>query len=237
MTTGSSRTPRELQGVMSFPVSPGNLAAREIREMLGKDDPVILDVGANCGQATGELLDVMPQATIFAFEPDPRAIADFQVNIGSPRVQLFPCAVGATNGKVMFHQSSGAEWDPDYGDGSWDMSGSIRRPAKHLEVWPWVKFEKQIEVPIVTLDSWAEQHGVSHVDFIWADVQGAESDLIEGASRLLRSTRYLYTEYSNDEWFEGQASLATLAGMLPDFELLRRYRMDALFRNWRYQQS
>jgi hypothetical protein len=69
------------------------------------------------------------------------------------------------------------------------------------------------------------------VDFIWADVQGAESDLIEGASRLLASTRYFYTEYSNSEWYEGQVTLPGLVQMLPDFDLLRRYQMDVLFRN------
>jgi hypothetical protein len=69
------------------------------------------------------------------------------------------------------------------------------------------------------------------VDFIWADVQGAESDLIEGASGILASTRYFYTEYSNSEWYEGQITLPGLVQMLPDFELVRRYPMDVLFRS------
>jgi FkbM family methyltransferase len=221
------------QDVLSLPIHPAVLEAWEIRDLVGRDDPVILDIGANCGQTTGELLDVFPQATIFAFEPDPRAIADFRLNVCSPRVRLFECAVGATNGTVTFHQSSGADDDPDF-RGEWDLSGSIRRPHTHLEAWPWVKFERRIEVPIVTLDAWAGKHQVDHVDFIWADVQGAESDLVQGASRLLQSTRYLYTEYSNDEWFEGQVDLPTLAAMIPEFEVVRRYKWDVLFRNRRY---
>ncbi len=210
----------------------GYLEAWEIREMVGRDDPVILDVGANCGQTTGELLDVMPRAVIHAFEPEPRAIAEFRRNIAAPTVHLYECAVGAINGSVTFHQSTGGEQEyPEYGVAGWDQSGSIRRPYRHLEVWPWVRFEGKISVPIVTLDAWAEQHGVTRVDFIWADVQGAESDLILGAARLLRTARYLYTEYSDEEWYEGQVTLAVLQSMLPDFDLLRRYPMDALFRN------
>ena len=233
MTAEYSQPPGTPQDVLNFPVSPGALTAVEIRDLLGYEDPVILDVGANSGQTTVELLQAMPQATIFAFEPDPRAIAKFRRNIRHPRVHLQECAVGAVSGTITFHQSSGAENLPDYQAG-WDQSGSIRRPRSHLQVWPWVKFHTQIEVPIVTLDSWAEAQGVDEVDFIWADVQGAESDLVDGASRILRTARFFYTEYSNNEWYEGQVTLPALAAKLPDFELIRRYQADVLFRNRRY---
>jgi 2-O-methyltransferase len=223
---------QKLANSANFPVTPGTLTAAEIRQRVGKVDPVIIEVGANCGQTTAELLSVMPEATIFAFEPDPRAIAKFRDAISSPRVHLYECAIGAVNGTVNFHQSSGAEHLAEYSEG-WDQSGSIRRPNSHLKVWPWVRFEKQITVPIMTLDTWSEQHHVTAADFIWADVQGAESDLVEGALRFLRSSRYLYTEYSNDEWYEGQITLAGLLEKLPDFDLVRRYPMDALFENRR----
>jgi FkbM family methyltransferase len=215
---------------LSFPISPGALSAAEIRQLVGKDDPVIIEVGANCGQTTVELLKAMPGATIFAFEPEPRAIAKFRNVIANPNVHLYECAIGAVNGTICFNQSSGAEHLPEYREG-WDQSGSIRRPNSHLKVWPWVKFEKQITVPITTLDAWSEQHQISEADFVWADVQGAESDLVEGAAQFLRSCRYFYTEYSNEEWYEGQITLAELLKKLTDFDLVRRYAMDALFRN------
>jgi FkbM family methyltransferase len=217
---------------LSFPVTPGALTAAEIRQLVGKDDPVIVEVGANCGQTTVELLKSMPGATIFAFEPEPRAIAKFRDAIANPNVHLYECAIGAVNGTTSFYQSSGAEHLLEYREG-WDQSGSIRRPNSHLKVWPWVKFEKQITVPIMTLDEWSMQHQITKADFIWADVQGAESDLVEGATRFLRSSRFFYTEYSNDEWYQGQITLADLLEKLPDFDLIRRYAMDALFKNKR----
>lgn len=216
----------------NFPITPGALSAVEIRQYVGKDDPIIVEVGANCGQTTVEMLKAMPRATIYAFEPDPRAIAKFRAAITHPSVHLYESAIGAVNGTVCFHQSSGAEHVADYSKG-WDQSGSIRRPNSHLKVWPWVKFEKQITVPIMTLDAWSELHKVETADFIWADVQGAESDLVEGAARFLRSSRYFYTEYSNEEWYEGQITLAGLREKLPDFNLVKRYHMDALFQNRR----
>jgi 2-O-methyltransferase len=215
---------------VNFPITTGTLSAADIQRCVGKDDPVIVEVGANCGQTTVELLEAMPRATIHAFEPDPRAIAKFRAAVKHPLVHLYECAIGAVNGTVSFHQSSGAEDQPDYREG-WDQSGSIRRPNSHLTEWPWVKFEKQIVVPIMTLDAWSEMHQIANADFIWADVQGAESDLVEGASRFLRSVRYFYTEYSNDECYEGQITLAALCEMLPDFELVVRFPADALFQN------
>jgi 2-O-methyltransferase len=215
-----------------FPITAGTLSAREIRQCVGKEDPVIVEVGANCGQTTIEMLKEMPRATIYAFEPDPRAIAKFRAAVRHPNVHLYECAIGAVNGTVDFNQSSGGEQLPDYTQG-WDQSGSIRRPNSHLKVWPWVKFEKQITVPIMTLDAWSERHQITRADFIWADVQGAESDLVEGAARFLRASRYFYTEYSNEEWYEGQITLAGLIEKLPDFDLIMRYPMDALFQNKR----
>ena len=41
------------------------------------------------------------------------------------------------------------------------------------------------------------------IDLIWADVQGAEADLIEGGTEALRRTRYFYTEYNNQELIRG----------------------------------
>ncbi len=217
-----------------FPLTAGALTAKEIRQCVGKDDPVIVELGANCGQTTVEMLREMPGATIHCFEPDPRAIAKFRAAIQHPNVHLYECAVGAVNGTITFNQSSGAEDHPEYRQG-WDQSGSIRRPNTHLNVWPWVKFEKQITVPITTLDTWSELHQVSTADFIWADVQGAESDFVDGGARFVPTVRYLYTEYSDDEYYEGQITLAGLLGKLPDFNLIMRFRMDALLQNKREQ--
>ena len=38
-------------------------------------------------------------------------------------------------------------------------------------------------------------------------------------------------KHSNDEWYEGQPTLAQLAKMLPSFSIIRRYPMDVLFKN------
>ena len=69
---------------ISYTVAEAGLTAGEIRALVGRDDPVIIEIGANCGQTTVELLKAMPGVTIHAFEPDPRAIAKFRKLLSTP---------------------------------------------------------------------------------------------------------------------------------------------------------
>ena len=87
----------------------------------------------------------------------------------------------------------------------------------------------------MTLDSWVQKEGIGMIDFIWADVQGAEADIIAGGKEALRNTRYLYTEYSNTELYEGQVNLNQLLKLLPDFRVVRRYEYDVLLKNGRFE--
>jgi FkbM family methyltransferase len=190
-----------------------------------RPNPIILDVGANDGEHTKMFMELFPQGQIYSFEPDPRAVERFCAQISGAR--LFVGAVGATTGLQPFYQSSGTPAPEARRD--WDFSGSLRRPKHHLRRYPWCHFDTVIHVPVTTLDTWARAVGVDHIDFLWADVQGAERDLIAGAGEILQRTTYLYTEYSNEELYDGQASLADLEAMLPNFRVLTLYPDDVLF--------
>jgi 2-O-methyltransferase len=211
-----------------IPLERSPLTVAQLKPLIGKDDPVILEIGANVGQTTEEFLREMPEARIFCFEPEPRAIAKFKARISSPNVTLFECAVGDQNGIVTFNQSDGEGAAKD-----WDQSGSIRKPKKHLDIWPTVTFRKQIDVPIVRLDDWALDKNLGNIDLIWADTQGAESDLIAGGASVIRNARFLFIEYGVIEYYEGQVSLDDLCGALFDLGLVlcRKFPLDALFGN------
>jgi FkbM family methyltransferase len=211
-----------------LPRHEGTLSAQEIRALVGTDSPLIVEVGAHDGSTTAEFLEAMPNARVFCFEPDPRAIRRHRARLGTaPRVVLFPCAVGRSMGSVRFWQSGGFEHlHPD----GWDHSGSIKRPKDHLKVWPGIHFDKQIEVALITLDAWHAAMGRPNIDFIWADVQGAEEDLILGGLQTLRSTRFFYTEYSNRELYEGEVGLQEIYELLPEFDILKVFDGDVLLR-------
>ena len=210
----------------------GGLDLLALRALLGRDPALILEIGANDGQDTARLLEMFPDATIHCFEPDPRASALFAINVRSDRVRLHPIAIAARDGDAVFYQSGGAPpgREAEFPDG-WHLSGSIRRPKHHLDAHPWCRFDEEIHIQSRTLDSWATDAEVACVDFIWADVQGAEVDLIRGGMRLLQTTRYLYTEYNDDELYEGQLTLAGLLGLLPGWRVETRFKDDVLLAN------
>jgi 2-O-methyltransferase len=218
------------------PVTDGNLEGAELVRLIGRADPVILDVGCNDGFHTNWFLELFAGSRVYAFEPDPRAVKLFRGSVRNERAKLFELAIADRDGQTEFHASDGLP-DPAMAASlpeGWHQSGSIRKPTGELFAqYPWCKFERTFPVQTRRLDGWCGEQGVGAIDLIWADVQGAEGDLIEGGRRTLARTRYFYTEYDDEELYEGQIPLAELLSLLPDFEIVHRYRWDVLLRNRR----
>nr|WP_283807556.1 FkbM family methyltransferase [Bradyrhizobium retamae] len=42
------------------------------------------------------------------------------------------------------------------------------------------------------MDDWCSEANLKHIDFIWMDVQGAESDVIAGGRHTLSNTRFAH---------------------------------------------
>jgi hypothetical protein len=99
-------------------------------------------------------------------------------------------------------------------------------------VYP-VTFGGEVEVDAVRLDSLHRRLGLDVVDFVWADIQGAERELILGGRHALVRTRYLYTEYSDHELYEGQPSLNEILALLPEFRLIELWPNNVLLGNRR----
>lgn len=215
-------------------LTEGGLEDAELLRLIGRDDPVILDIGCNDGFHSQWFLELFARSRVYAFEPDPRAAKAFRLAVQSERARLFELAIAGRDGETTFYASDGLP-DPDQPERfpeGWHQSGSIHKPAKgHLEMFPWCKFERTFPVQTRRLDGWCEEHCIDGIDLIWADVQGAEGDLIEGGRRALARTRYFYTEYHDHEWYQGQLPLAKLLSLLPDFEVVHRYPWDVLLRN------
>ena len=193
---------------------------------------LFLEVGANDGTDTRRMQRTFPSVAFHCFEPDPRAIHAFKAQIHHPCVVLHEVALGAQAGVVPFYQSSGAPpgRQDDFPQG-WHYSGSIRRPTGHLEAYEWCTFNEGFEVTVWTLDDWFTSEQEPLIDFIWADVQGAEIDLVLGGKSALTKTRFLYTEYSDEELYEGQVGLRGLMEALPGWKIHTKFSNDVLLEN------
>ncbi len=223
------------------------LTAPDIRDLVGVE-PTLLEIGCNDGTDALRFLEAMPRARIYCFEPDPRAIARFKkITNGEGRVELAEVAVSNVDEVATFYGSSGRPPKKLRGPGAlhyhhldeWDLSGSLKKPTGHLTFSPWTTFpeNRRYQVDTTRLDTWRRKHpGVTRVDFIWCDVQGAESLVVQGGPQTLKVTDYLYMEYSDRPLYEGQAPLEELRSMLSGFDLIAicgsgRTEHNALFRN------
>ncbi len=216
---------------------PRDLRSEELREFVQHPTPTFLEIGCNDGTDTNRLLLAFPRCHIYCFEPDPRAIARFYRTVYNERATLVEIALSDRGGIATFHGSAGQpprKVNHYCRLAEWDLSGSLCTPTGHLSYSPWVTFPKdrRFQVETMRLDDWVSQNPqLGLIDFIWADVQGAEAMLIRGASQTLLGTRYFYTEYYDKPMYEGQPNLAKIQEMLPTFELVATYASNALFRN------
>jgi FkbM family methyltransferase len=218
------------------PVTNINITGAILQNLIGEHARTILEIGAHHGDHTAALLRTFPHAHLYAFEPDPRAIAAHRKLVKDPRLTLYEMAIGGTNGRAEFHVSDG--FPPGQADAlkanypkGWDQSGSLCAPKGHVQKFPWCKFKRTISVEVRTLDAWASKHAPGTIDFIWADMQGAEGQLALGGPQALARTRFIYCEYSNEELYEGEPTLERLLELMPTFEIVHRLPNDVLLRN------
>ena len=225
-----------LQGLP--PISYSEITEDLILKCVCKPNPTILEIGSNDGGHTLWFDKIFDSPTIHCFEPDLRAIERFKKRVGQrSNIHLYEIALSDHNGEITFYQSSGSrnEKDSEKMPNGWDLSGSIRKPKGHIELIPWVTFNQGITVKTKTLDTWCKEQGIDVIDFIWMDVQGAELDVFRGGKNALSKTRFVYTEYSNRELYDGQATLKQLLSHLRNFEVVTRYPADILLRNNQFE--
>jgi 2-O-methyltransferase len=204
-------------------LSPQPIEIRDwVRQAFGcRGGKIFLEIGSHIGTDTAwmaELCDV----TIHAFEPDPRNQQPARDNVVQHRA-----AIAEHDGRAPFILSRHG-WGQE-----WTYSSSLMKPKNHLHHFP-VTFGETIEVETITLDTYCRREGLGIIDFIWADIQGAEGEMIRGGLETLQRTRYLYTEYSDDELYEGQVTLRDILSMLPDFRVLELWPDDVLLENRRF---
>lgn len=164
---------------------------------------------------------------IYVFEPDPRNIRLIRERGLQEGTTLVEAAVGAIDGESELHLSGGVVGGED-----WTYSSSIRKPKKHLEVYPWVRFGETVRVKTVKLDTFCEKNGIDRVDFVWADIQGAERDMVQGGQRILRTAKLMFLEQDAQELYEGQWTYGEMvAALVPQWAVAALFPNDVLFYN------
>ncbi len=192
------------------------ISKKQIKKLIGSNPQTILEIGAADGKDSMEFLKCFKSSKIFLFEPDPRNV-NILIKKFSNNKNIFieKFAISDKNGETTFYQSMKE-------DVLWAYSSSIKKPKNHFNQFPDIKFNKSIKVKTKTLDDWSKENKIDCIDFIWADVQGAEKEMIIGGMETLNNkTKYFYTEYSNNNLYENEISLNEIKELLTNFEIVK----------------
>ncbi|MET4083629.1 FkbM family methyltransferase [Pedobacter sp. UYP30] len=136
-------------------------------------NPIMIDCGANIGLATIYLKKKYPNATVIAFEPDPRIFNAMQKNIQSFQLENVTClnkAVSTTDGFLNFNVEGG-------------HSGKLSNDESN----------QHIKVEAIRLKSFLQKYQA--ITFLKIDIEGHEKELIPDIAEELKKVEFLFLEY------------------------------------------
>jgi FkbM family methyltransferase len=175
-------------------------------EALIKPGMTVVDAGANVGELTLRAAQLVgPKGKVISIEPSPDVHSRLARNITrnglQDRVIAVAAAASSSNGQADFFLGS----EPD------SLSSSLNAPADF-------RGERR-PIETIRLDSVTSNHGLSQVDLIKIDVEGAEFDVLDGARKLLSSAvpPYVIFEYNPAVAERTDYAIGDVMGLLSEY--------------------
>ncbi len=142
-------------------------------------DGVAIDIGANIGLTALALAALLPAGRVVAVEPSPRTSEALRRTVAAnpvgARIAVEACAVGAAPGQAVFH-------DAEHSAGSHLLvDGTMRAAALH-----------RVTVPVTSLDRLVTAHALPRLDFVKIDVEGFETEVLDGAAAAIARFRPVF---------------------------------------------
>jgi len=145
-----------------------------MKNYISKDD-VVIDIGANIGYYALLEGKLARKGEIYCVEPVPANVHLLKKNIelnNCKNISVFQYAIGDFNGKSKIYIYDKCNW-----------SSFIRNPKGNIV--------EEIEVPVMTLDTFVKKHVHRNPTLIRMDVEGYEYNILKGASETLRKSTKL----------------------------------------------
>jgi len=183
---------------------------RFIKRLAGDNPKVCVDVGANKGEYSAELLSTT-NAKVIAFEPLPKAYESLAALSATypGRLTTVNCGVGDQKGDLVLHYGAA---DSEHASFSTEVNEIDYVGAGNVNT---------MTVPVVTLDDYfadADPAEVPQIDLIKIDTEGFEHEVLVGAAQTIAKYRpkYIQIEYNLHQLMRGH-SLYSLSRLLPDY--------------------
>lgn len=154
----------------------------------------VLDIGANIGQFATEISGILPEATIYSFEPIKECFKKLNENMASnSNFKSFNFALGDKEENVEMNKSS------------YTPSSSILKMADaHKELFPHTKDSVKETIKIKTLDGFSKSQNFEKEILLKIDVQGYEDKVISGGKKVFSIAKVVIIETSFTALYENQ---------------------------------
>jgi len=176
--------------------------------------PTIIDVGSNTGQFAIAAQKLIHPEKIFCFEPVSRSFDKLLKNtkrINSIECRKVACGAGSSIGQINVNKHS-------------QSSSILHRTNVHEDAFPSEIELKMESIQIETLDDCLSNKLFNTPALLKIDVQGFESDVLEGSKRTLSSSvEMIMIETSFKELYDGEKTFESINRLLAsmNFALLR----------------
>lgn len=147
----------------------------------GFNPETILDIGANHGTWTRDVLKIFPNSKYYLVEPQgklERSIEDLKYG---GNVKFYPFGIGSKNGTFEFSINQS------------DDSSSFQPMDLDIEGY---KFVEKIQVPMLTLDSFLEKNQIPVPNLVKIDAEGLDLEVLQGANSIFGETECILIEAS-----------------------------------------
>jgi FkbM family methyltransferase len=158
------------------------------RCLKNKHNPVVLDVGANVGGYSRDIVAINPSATVFAFEPHPLTFERLVSNVHAHgNIHPLNYAVGHRPGRQILYDRHSERGT---------VHASIYR-----EVIESIHQDESTgyEVKVMTLDEFIEKKELARVDLLKIDTEGYELNVLKGGTNAIRSRIFKAIQFEFNE--------------------------------------
>lgn len=146
-------------------------------------NPVVIDIGANFGIYSVVIASTFRNSEIHSFEPVPHTSTLLRSNVKrncvDAQITINNAAVGSESGHLMITTDRYA--------GNYLLTGNCYDGTSQ-------------DVPVIRLDDYVAEKGLSRVDFIKCDVEGAELLVMKGARKTLELMHPIIMLEIAEEW-------------------------------------
>ena len=157
----------------------------------------VIEAGTYEGSDTLFFSHYFNDGKVYGFEPVKSLYNQTMQKVGNrPNVQVFNMALSDTTGTSKIFVSDI--------NGEVSASSSLMKPKDHLWYHPTITFKTEEDVNTINFDEWlSTRPEIGIIDLLWLDLQGSEPQVLRASPNIMNKTRYLLTEVSNIETYEG----------------------------------